>query len=164
MKTPDIDKKKSYTYFTIGRENFAIHVQKVLEILYLDRLTEVPNSSEFVKGILNFRGNIIPVINLEKRFNFPDNGHENRMVIVVEMTYQDKAVMMGLLVNEVVDVLEISFKDIKVVPDIGIRYNPEFLEGFVEHDGKFIMIMDVDKVLSPVELAKASEEDVPVSE
>ena len=159
MKTHDIDSKKSFIYFSIGNENFAIYVQKVLEILHLERLTEVPNSSSFVKGILNFRGTIVPVINLERRFNLARNDDDNRMVVVVEITVDEKAVLLGLLVHEVIDVLELEFKDFKTVPDIGIRYNPEFLEGFIELNGNFIMIMDVDKVLSPAELATIGETD-----
>jgi purine-binding chemotaxis protein CheW len=157
MKTNDIDKKKSYINFSIGKENFAIVVDRVLEILHLEQLTHVPNASDFVKGILNFRGAIVPVINLNKRFNFGDPQSEGTMVIVVEVLHEENQVLMGLLVDEVTDVIEFGYKDIRAVPEIGIKYNPDFLEGFIEMEGRFTMVLDVDRVLSVAELAEINE-------
>jgi purine-binding chemotaxis protein CheW len=157
MKTSDIDKKKSYINFSMGMENFAIIVNRVLEILHLQQLTHVPNASDFVKGILNFRGAIVPVINLHKRFHFNQQEDEGNMIIVVEVKHNDNHVLMGLLVDEVTDVIEFEYKDIRAVPEIGIKYNPDFLEGFIEMNGKFTMVLDVDRVLSVSELAEVNE-------
>jgi len=159
MKIQDIDQRKSYVNFGIRKENFAIIVSRVLEILHLDQLTHVPNASDFIKGILNFRGAIVPVINLHKRFNFTQQYQdaESNMVIVVEVLNNDNHVLMGLLVDEVTDVMEFEYKDIHAVPDIGVKYNPDFLEGFVERNGKFIMVLNLDRVLSVTELAEANE-------
>jgi purine-binding chemotaxis protein CheW len=157
MNSHDIDQRKSYIYFSIGEENFAIIVNRVLEILHHEQLTHVPNASDYIKGILNFRGAIVPIINLPKRFNFAQHESESKMVIVVEIVHQDNHVPMGLLVDEVTDVIEIEYKDIRSVPEIGIKYNPDFLEGFIEIQGKFIMVLDVDRVLSVPELAEIRE-------
>jgi purine-binding chemotaxis protein CheW len=157
MKTQDIDKRKSYINFSIGKENFAIIVSRVLEILHLEQLTQVPNSSDFVKGILNFRGAIVPVINLHKRFNFTQQDADGNMVVVVEVMNNDNQILMGLLVDEVTNVIEFEYKDIRAVPEIGIKYNPDFLEGFIEMNGKFTMVLDVDRVLSVSELAEVNE-------
>jgi len=157
MKTQDIDKKKSYVNFSIGNENFAIIVNRVLEIQPLDQLTHVPNASDFVKGILNFRGAIVPVINLHKRFKFDHQNAGGDMVIVVEVLNNENHVLMGLLVDEVTDVIEFEYKDIRAVPALGIKYNPDFLEGFIEMNGKFTMVLDLDRVLSVSELAEVSE-------
>jgi purine-binding chemotaxis protein CheW len=157
METNDIDKKRSYIHFSISNESFAIVVNRVLEILHLDQLTCVPNSSEYIMGILNFRGAIVPVVDLHKRFNFQKGATCDNMAIVVEVDHNDNRVLMGLCVEEVNDVIEFEYKDIRTVPDIGIKYNPEFLEGFIEMDGKFIMVLDVDRVLSVSELAEVKE-------
>ena len=157
MRTQDIEKRKSYINFSIGNENFAIIVNRVLEIMHLNQLTHVPNASDFVKGILNFRGAIVPVINLRKRFNFMQQEVDGDMVVVVEVMNNDNNVLMGLLVDEVTDVIEFEYKDIRTVPEIGIKYNPDFLEGFIEMNGKFTMVLDVDRVLSISELAEVSE-------
>jgi purine-binding chemotaxis protein CheW len=145
MNTHNVNQRKSYINFSIGEENFAIIVNRVLEILNHEQLTHVPNASDYIKGILNFRGAIVPIINLPKRFNFVQHESESKMVIVVEIVHQDNHVQTGLLVDEVTDV-------------IGIKYNPDFLEGFIEGQGKFIMVLDVDRVLSVSELAEIREE------
>jgi purine-binding chemotaxis protein CheW len=86
MATLDIDKKTSYINLRIGSESFAISVYKVLEIIQFEHLTKVPNASDFVPGVLNFRGSIVPVIDMHKRFNTEASVSEDRMVVVVDMT------------------------------------------------------------------------------
>ena len=147
--------KSSYIYFRIGKENYAIIVNKVLEILQSGKLTHIPNSSEYIKGVLNFRGEIVPVIDMHKRFNMKKaEGEDNRMIIVIDLETEKNNVLMGLLVDQVRDVIEIDYKTIRKVPDIGINYNPEFLEGMIEKDDQFILLLNVDKVLKVSELAE----------
>jgi len=156
MEETSINKKISYINFKIGSENFAINVFKVLEILQLEELTHIPNSSDFVLGVLNFRGSIVPVIDMHKRFNTKTQADCNKMIIIVDADNSEKKVLMGLFVDEVTDVIEFDYKSIRTVPDLGIRYNPEFLEGFVENDNKFIMVLNTDRVLSISELSEVS--------
>lgn len=157
MENAYIDKETSYVNLRIGKENFAISVYKVLEIIQFEHITEIPNSSDFIRGVINFRGTIVPVIDMHKRFNITQPETENRMVVVVDVKNSDNNVIMGLLVDQVVNVVEFSYKNIRVVPDLGIKYNPEFLEGFVEIQNQFIMIMNVDRVLSVGELSMVEE-------
>jgi purine-binding chemotaxis protein CheW len=157
MKKHDMDKTRSYIHFNIANENFAIIVNRVLEILHLQQLTKVPNASDYIKGILNFRGTIVPVINLHKRFNFNQQEQEGEVVIIAEIMHKESQVLLGLLVEEVSDVIEFEFKDIRTVPDIGIKYNPDFLEGFIEMDSKLIMVLNVDRVLNISELAEVED-------
>ena len=156
MQTTDIDKKISYVNLRIGTEQFAISVYKVLEIIQFENLTHVPNSSDFVPGVLNFRGSIVPVIDMHKRFNAAEGNSDDKMVIVVDVINKDKNVLMGLLVDQVTDVIEFDYKSIKTVPELGIKYNPEFLQGFIEKDDKFIMVLDIDRVLNVQELSEVS--------
>jgi purine-binding chemotaxis protein CheW len=128
-----------------------------LEIIQFEQLTKVPNASDFVPGVLNFRGSIVPVIDMHKRFNTEASASEDRMVVVVDILNKDKSVLMGLLVDQVTDVIEFEYKNIKSVPDLGIKYNPEFLEGFIEENDKFIMVLNIDRVLSVRELAEVSQ-------
>jgi purine-binding chemotaxis protein CheW len=157
MATMDIDNKTSYINLRIGTESFAISVYKVLEIIQFEQLTRVPNASDFVPGVLNFRGSIVPVIDMHKRFNSETSGSAEKMVVVVDIINKEKSVLMGLLVDQVTDVIEFEYKNIKSVPDLGIKYNPDFLEGFIEQDGKFIMVLNIDRVLSIHELAEVSQ-------
>lgn len=157
MSTTDIDKKNSYIYLELGTENFAISVFNVLEIMQFDQLTWVPNASKYVPGVINFRGSIVPLIDMHKRFNIQPSEKKDRMVVVVEIRNKDKHVLMGLLVDQVYDVIEFEYKNIKSVPDLGIKYNPEFLEGFIEQDEKFIMVLNIDRVLFIPELSEVNE-------
>jgi len=157
MATSDIDKKTSYINLRIGSESFAISVFKVLEIIRLEQLTRVPNASDFVPGVLNFRGAIVPVIDMHKRFNVTESQSDDKMVVVVDVLNKEKSVLMGLLVDQVTDVIEFEFKDIKSVPDLGIKYNPEFLDGFIEMNDRFIMVLNIDRVLSVQELSEISQ-------
>jgi purine-binding chemotaxis protein CheW len=158
MDTMDINRETSYINFKIGSEYFAVSVYKVLEIILFEQITRIPNSSDFVRGVINFRGSIVPVIDMHQRFNLEKPENESKMVVVVDVQNKDSSITMGLLVDQVVNVIEFNYKSIRAVPDLGIRYNPEFLTGFVEMNGQFIMIMDVDRVLSISELS-AVEED-----
>ncbi|HLO58693.1 MAG TPA: chemotaxis protein CheW [Bacteroidales bacterium] len=153
----DIDKKTSYINLEIGTENFAISVYQVLEIIQFDKITRIPDSSEYVPGVINFRGSIVPVIDMHKRFKIENNELAEKMVVIVEINSNDKIVLMGLIVDQVTDVIEFDFKEIKSVPDLGIKYNPEFLDGFIERDGRFIMVMNTDHVLSVNELSEITE-------
>lgn len=130
---------------------------KVLEIIQFEQLTRIPNASDYVPGVLNFRGSIVPVIDMHKRFNIENTGSADKMVVVVDVINKDKNVLMGLLVDQVTDVIEFEYKNIKAVPDLGIKYNPEFLEGFIEFDGQFVMVLNIDRVLSIYELAEVSQ-------
>jgi purine-binding chemotaxis protein CheW len=152
----DIDKKTSYINLRIGTEQFAVSVYKVLEIIRFEQITHVPDSSLFVLGVINFRGSIVPVIDMHRRFNIESKADQNKMVVIVDLQNRDKNVLLGLLVDQVTDVIEFEYTSIKSVPDLGVKYNPEFLEGFIEQDGKFIMVLNIDRVLSVQELADIS--------
>ncbi|MGD2035785.1 MAG: chemotaxis protein CheW, partial [Bacteroidales bacterium] len=117
-----------------------------------------PNSSEFVLGVLNFRGSIVPVIDMHKRFNVKSASEKDKMVIVVDIkNNKENTVLMGLVVDEVTEVVQFDYKSIRAVPELGIKYNPDFLEGIVEINEKFILVLNVDRVLSIAELSELTE-------
>jgi purine-binding chemotaxis protein CheW len=145
MENSDINRETSYINFKIGKEHFAISVYKVLEIIQFEQITQIPNSSDFIRGVINFRGTIVPVIDMHKRFNIEKPENEIRMVVVVDMQNKENNVTMGLLVDQVVNVIEFNYKSIRSVPDL-------------EMDDHFIMIMNVDRVLSVSELSAVDEE------
>ncbi len=153
----DVQSTNSYVNLHIGKESFAISVYKVLEIIHYEGITHVPNCSDFVRGVLNFRGSIVPVIDMHKRFNVEAIDAENQMVVVVDVINNDNTVLMGLLVDQVTDVIEFELKSIKTVPDLGVQYNPEFIEGFLEHEGKYVMVLNIDKILSVQEITEVGQ-------
>lgn len=149
--------KTSYLSFKLNNEYFAMAVNSVLEIMEMPQLTIVPNSSEHIQGILNFRGEIVPVINMHKRFNLTSDDEKISMVVIINLLANDSQMHLGLLVDEVSSVFELKIKDIRNIPDMGINYNSEFLTGMIEQDGKFIMILNVENVF---DISKLAECDV----
>ena len=119
----------------------------------LPQLTIVPNSSEHIKGVLNFRGGIVPVINLHKRFNLKSDEDNRGMVIIINLETNDSQMHLGLMVDEVSSVIEFKMKDIRNIPDMGINYNSDFLIGMIEMEEKFMMILNIDTVFNLEELA-----------
>lgn len=130
-----------------------------MEIQQLEGLTKVPDASDFVPGVINFRGSIVPIIDMHKRFNMASADFTDKMVVIAHVTHKDKKVLMGLLVDHVDDVIEFEYASIKSVPDMGIKHNPEFIEGFIELQNKFIMVHNVDRVLNMEELSVSNAMD-----
>jgi purine-binding chemotaxis protein CheW len=157
--TANIDEKTSYISLTLGTESFAVSVFKVLEIIIYEQITRIPNASEFIPGIINFRGAIVPVIDMHKRLKIPSDTVE-KMVVVVEVLNGQKKVLMGLMVDAVTDVIEFEIKNIRSIPELGINYSADYLEGFVERNGKFIMVLNTDRVLDMSELTLPSASTV----
>lgn len=137
--------------FKVGKEEFGIGIDKVREINRLDKITSIPRAPVFIKGIMNLRGNVIPIIDLRERFGLESvESSENRRVIIVEI----EGKLIGLLVDSVSEVLRISKRNIEVPPEvIETDVNLEFIEsiGKVDEGSRIILIVDVEKILSSEE-------------
>ena len=145
--------KESFLSFKLGDEIFAISVAKVLEVLEMQKITKIPKTPDHIRGVINFRGEILPVIEMRKKFLLPDNPDEaNSVIIVLDMVMNKKNIQIGAIADGVRDVLEIRPADILEVPEMGSRYNSEFLFGMVKSTIGFIMILNVDRVFSLEEL------------
>jgi len=147
------DEKKSFLSFKIENEIFAIDVKKVLEVLQMKPITTIPKTPDYIKGVINFRGEIIPVIDARIKFNLKTiENYSKSVIIILNFKSQDKNKIIGAIVDSVMDVMEIKEMDVKDLPEIGSRYNLEFIYGMIKHNEDFIMILDVDKVFSVEEL------------
>jgi len=142
-------RKNTFLSFRIGKETFAVSVQKVLEVLEKQYITEVPNVPEYVEGVINFRGKIIPVIDTRIKFNLPRrNEDEKYVVIVFDIHLEEKKMLIGAMADSVHDVLSLDENNILEVPEMGYNYNAEFLLGMLKNEESFTMILDIDKVFS----------------
>lgn len=158
MKKDITTNKNSYLSFVLGDEIFAISVHKVLEVLEMQKITKIPQTPDYVKGVINFRGEILPVIDTRKKFNMPDGEDmKKNVIIVLDLQIKDKSVILGSVVDGVRDVLDIREKDIKKVPEMGSKYNSEFIMGMAKYNEGFIMILDIDKVFSAEEIQLMTE-------
>lgn len=158
MNNENLSKINSFLSFKLGDEEFAAHVGKVLNILEMTKITEVPRAPEYMKGVINLRGTVLPVIDTRIKFGMPPTEYTtNTCIIVLDVDMDGESIHVGALVDSVQAVLEFDSKNIMPAPSIGSRYRSEFIEGVVNVDDKFIMLLNMDAVFSSDELTKMQD-------
>lgn len=154
MDKEELAQINSYLTFKLGEEEFAAHVSKVLSIMEMTKITKVPKSPDYMQGVINLRGQVLPVVDTRIKFGMsPTEFTQNTCIVVMEVEVEKEYVQVGALVDSVQEVLELSDEDIQPPPSIGTNYKSEFIYGMAKVDEKFIMILDMDKVFSAKELA-----------
>jgi purine-binding chemotaxis protein CheW len=154
MNEDNLTKINSYLSFKLGEEEFAAHVGKVLNILEMTRITEVPKAPDYMKGVINLRGTVLPVIDTRIKFGMsPTEYTTNTCIIVLDIDIDGDSIQVGALVDAVQAVLELDKNQIMPPPSIGSKYRSEFIEGVANVDDKFIMILNMDAVFSNEDLA-----------
>lgn len=154
----------SYLTFKIGNEIFAANVIKVLNILELQDITAVPQAPDYMKGVINLRGVVLPVIDSKIKFGMGATEFtSNTCILVLDVNIDDESVQVGALVDAVLEVLEIEDSKIQPPPSIGSKYRTEFLEGMVNYEEKFIMTLNMDMVFSTNELIVLQEKTTEVA-
>jgi purine-binding chemotaxis protein CheW len=149
MNQENLLRINSYLSFKLGDEEFAAHVGKVLNILEMTRITEVPKAPEYMKGVINLRGTVLPVIDTRIKFGMTKTEYTtNTCIIVLDIDVDGETIQVGALVDSVQAVLEIEKSTILPPPSIGSKYKSEFIEGVANIDEKFIMILNMDAVFS----------------
>ena len=146
-----------YLTFKLGDEVFTVDVGRVREILEITTITKVPKTPDFMRGVINLRGSVVPVIDLRLIFGMSESEQTvNTCIIVVEVTMNDEIIVLGCLADSVQEVIEMDAEQIESAPHIGTQLNTDFIKGMGKHDGRFVMILDIDKVFSGEELAAVS--------
>jgi len=158
MDKEQLTKIDSYLSFKLGDEEFAAHVGKVLNILEMTKITEVPKSPEYMKGVINLRGTVLPVVDTRIKFGMtPTEYTTNTCIVVMEVEMEGDTVQVGALVDAVQAVLEIDESQIQPPPSIGSKYKSEFIYGMAKEDERFIMLLDMDRVFSADEIVNVKE-------
>ncbi len=148
-----IAKPGKYLTFHLGREVFGIGILKVQEIIGMMAVTRVPKTPEFVRGVVNLRGKVIPVIDLRLKFALdPKADTERTCIIVAQLALPTASVTMGLIVDEVSEVLNVLGEQIEAPPVFGARAETDFILGMGKVGQKVLMLLDVDKVLASEDL------------
>jgi purine-binding chemotaxis protein CheW len=142
-----------YLTFALGREEYGLEILKVREIFgYMD-ITAVPNTPAYVRGVINLRGRVISVVDLRTRFAMPPvERTEQTCIIVVEIQSDGRRVSMGIVVDRVLEVLNISAANIEDSPNFGAHIDTSFILGMGKIDGTVKILLDIDRVLSHQEL------------
>lgn len=148
-------KINSYLTFKLGDEEFAAHVSKVLNILELTKITKVPKAPDYLKGVINLRGAVLPVIDARIKFGMPEAEYtSNTCIVVLDIDFDGESVHVGAIVDSVQAVIEIENSSIMPLPTIGSRYNADFIIGMVKLDERFIIVLNMDAVFSIEEITQ----------
>ncbi|MFW5945142.1 MAG: chemotaxis protein CheW [Bacteroidota bacterium] len=147
----------SYLTFKLGEEEFGVHVSQVLNILEMTRITGVPKTPDYMKGVINLRGMVLPVIDTRIKFGLPETEYtSNTCIIVMDLDLDGDTVHIGAIVDEVLSVLEIEDHQIEPPPSLGNQYKSEFIYGMAKVDDNFVMLLDMQEVLSNEEISEIS--------
>ncbi len=144
--------------FSLNGEMFAVAISHIKEIIEFGQPTEVPMMPAFIRGVINLRGAVVPVIDLNARFGREASAVSRRScIVIVEVPAEDGAQDIGIMVDAVSEVLEIPASEIEPAPSFGSRIRSAFLQGMGKVDGRFVMILSIGQVLSVDELAQLGE-------
>ena len=148
------DMEGKYLTFTLADEEYGIGILKIKEIIGMMSITTVPQTPEFVKGVINLRGKVIPVMDLRLRFGMePIDYNERTCIIVVEIEGVAGTIQIGLVVDTVSEVLNINSEDIEKAPTFGAKLNTDYILGMAKMEGGVKILLDIDKVLSDQDIA-----------
>lgn len=152
------DQSGKYLTFVLVDEEYGLEILKVKEIIGMIDITALPRTPDFVKGVINLRGKVIPVIDLRLRFGLPEAEHtEKTCIIVVEIQDKGANVQIGIIVDSVSEVLNVSGDDIEETPKFGVSLDTEFILGMAKSQNKVKTLLDIDMILTSSEVAKIKE-------
>jgi purine-binding chemotaxis protein CheW len=153
MANETAKQSKSYLSFKVGGELFAAHVSSVLNILEMTKITKVPRAPEYMLGVINLRGSVLPVIDTRIKFGMPVTEQtDDTCIIVTEIDMDNETVRVGALVDSVEEVLEMEKENIMPPPSIGNKFETDFIKGVMNINEQFIMVLDMNKVFSTDEI------------
>ena len=152
------DREGKYLTFSLGGEEYGIGILKVKEIIAMMPITHVRQTPEYVKGVINLRGKVIPVVDLRLKFGIEAIDYTERTcIIVVEITNVNKTIAMGIVVDSVSEVMNIKNGDIEDTPSFGTKLKTEFILGMAKTGSGVKILLDIDLVLADEEMAVIEE-------
>lgn len=157
----DGQSEEKYLMFLLDVEYYGIPILKVNEIIGLMEITKIPHSADFMKGIINLRGKIIPVMDLRLKFEMIERDYDAQTcIIIVELEVDNKQNFVGLIVDKVAEVVSIYQTDIEMPPEYGQKSDRGFLTGVGKVKDKVVMLLDIDKVINTQEIFELMKHNV----
>ncbi|MBT3227117.1 MAG: chemotaxis protein CheW [Deltaproteobacteria bacterium] len=153
MEKRELLETNQYLAFKLEDEVFAFDISRVKEVLEFDTVTRVPQTPEMMKGVINLRGSVVPVIDM--RIKFGMGGIEktvNTVIIIIEIDMDSDSTMIGVLVDSVKEVMDLDSEHIEPPPTIGTQLNTDFIRGMGKQGSQFVIILDIEKIFSSEEL------------
>jgi purine-binding chemotaxis protein CheW len=156
MSVLSITDTRQYLTFQLGEEIFAIDVAHVREILEFTAIAKVPKTPDYMRGVINLRGSVVPVLDMRLKFGMSITEKTvNTCIVVVEVLLENETAVIGALVDSVQEVFELEPDRIEPAPKLGMQLKTEFIKGMGKRDNNFIIILDIDRLFSTEELAVA---------
>lgn len=150
----------SYLSFKLGNESFAVHVNDVLNILEMTKITSVPKAPKYLKGVINLRGMVLPVVDARLKFNMEEIDYTtNTCIVVMDLEYNHELVHVGFIVDQVLEVLELDENQIEPAPSLGNNYKAEFITGMAKVNEDFVMLLNMAKIFSLDEINMLQREN-----
>ena len=157
MSVAEISQMTQYLTFKLQDEVFALDISTVREVLDFTTVTRIPKTPDFMRGVINLRGSVVPVIDLRLKFGMTVTEKTvNTCVIIVEVKVGDEAIVLGVLADSVQEVMDLDAEHIEPAPNIGTHLKTDFIKGMGKHNDQFLMLLDMDKIFSAGEFAKGT--------
>lgn len=158
MSTAGIMEMTQYLTFKLEDEVFALDISKVREVLDFTTITKVPRTPEFMRGVINLRGSVVPVVDLRLKFGMSKTEKTvNTCIIITEVAVDGETTILGTLADSVQEVMNLEPDHIEPAPKIGTKLNVDFIKGMGKQGEHFMIIIDIDKIFSTEELALVQE-------
>lgn len=142
-----------YLTFTLEEEVFALQITRVREVLDFSELTKVPQTPTYMRGVINLRGRVVPVVDMRQKFGMSSTEETvNTCIIIVEIEVEGEMTVLGALVDSVQEVIEIHSSQVEPPPRLSMRLNAEFIRGFGKQGDDFIILLNINKVFSASDL------------
>jgi len=149
MDTSENGLTRQYLTFALGDDEFAIEIGKVREVLDFTSITFVPNMPGYIRGVINLRGNVVPVVDLKMKLNMGKaEPTVNSCIVIVDSEFHGEAVQVGALTDSVHEVLDLDDGRVVPPPGMGLRMDTAYVSGIGRLDGRFILILDIGRVMS----------------
>lgn len=154
MSVENITETTQYLTFKLGDEVFALDVSQVREVLDVTAITKVPRAPDFMRGVINVRGSVVPVVDMRLKFGMTktENTVDTR-VVVMDLSMDGETTILGALADSVHEVIDLDPEQIEEPPKIGSRWKTEFIKGIGKRNDEFIILLDIDRIFSTDELA-----------
>lgn len=158
MPVSGIEETRTYLTFTLDEEDFAVDVLNVREVLDYTSVTKVPRTPDFMRGVINLRGNVVPVVDLRLKFGMSAvEDTVDTCIVVLEVVLENEVTVIGAVADSVREVFEMAPDQIEPPPRIGTRLKTDFILGMGKNEDRFIIILDIDRIFSADELSLVQE-------
>jgi purine-binding chemotaxis protein CheW len=156
--TREIVELEQYLTFLLAGEEYAIGILKVKEIIEYDTVTTVPKTPKWIRGVINLRGSVVPVVDLRLKFGLEERPlTKTTCIVIVEGNWGSGNTLMGVIADAVSQVMDIAAGEVQEVPSFGTRINVDYLLGMAQSGKKFVLLLDIDKILSADEVLNLNE-------